>query len=110
MITIDISHLEPKYQPKYAILFDRTVEQIVEYADANPEVFIFPIAAKSAYTARAYSALMKPPLVDKYGDWIVMPIYVDLLPVGSTIQQIIGTGMGRFYEDAECILNELELP
>ena len=92
IITVDISHLAPEYQPEYAILYDRTVEYIVEYADANPEVFIFPVATKSADASYTYSTLLEHPLVDKYGDWIVVPIYVDRLPVGFTVQQIIEAG------------------
>lgn len=109
IVRVDASRLEIRYSPKYAILCDRDLDQVVAYAAANPEVFIFPFATKGIAETADLSSLMDPPLVDQYGDWIVEPIYIgNLRPISAAIELIVRHAFEHFYDDAICILNEWE--
>jgi len=108
IVTVNVS-LAPRYKQKYAVLCDRTLEQIVAYAATNPGVFIFPFGTKQVLDVPDMRALMKPPLVDLYGDWIVKPMYIgNCRPIGDAIDRIIRASFGQFFADSECILMEWE--
>lgn len=105
IVTVDVSkHLVFHSTIKYAILCDRTLEQIVAYAKANSNVYVFPFDTKRVEDVSDKSALMKRPLVDLYGDWIVQPMYIgNLRPIGDAIDVVIHAGFGQFFDDAECL-------
>jgi hypothetical protein len=81
-ISLDLSPLLPPYVCEYAILCDRPLEFINEFAAAHPKCFVFPFLTLSVDEIHDYNGLV--------GDHIVQPYYVgNLHPVGHAIRQIM---------------------
>jgi hypothetical protein len=74
LVTVDVQgKLFSSYVIKYHIMRDPTVDEIREYAEANPKVFIFPFATKTVEEVFDYSDLGNGSEVFSH---VVQPFYI----------------------------------
>jgi hypothetical protein len=62
-----------KHTAKYAVLKDKSVEEIRNFAIGHPGVFVFPFATKAVEECADYTALGS---VEAIYDHLVMPMYI----------------------------------
>jgi hypothetical protein len=96
----------PLYRHRYAILRDKTAEEVLDFAKRHKKVFVFVFATKSIDECPDYSALdpvQHPDLYCSSDDLshIVQPHYVgNFVEPENAIQEIVRFSLAEDFENA----------
>ena len=105
LVEIKVEDLPP-YVFKYAILCDRSIQQINKYAADNPSIFVFPFytCAPSEIDKAVENWLTFPASGEAYMR-VLQPAYVgNFKPTVLAINQIVDFNIGEGRR--ECVLDE----
>jgi hypothetical protein len=93
-------HLDaPSYQPRYAILRNKSAAEVEDFARTHPRVFVFAFATLSIEDCPDYSSLAPPDepdiMMPEHRHYIVQPMYLGNFDepekaIRSVIEQVFG--------------------
>jgi hypothetical protein len=97
VVDVDVAALVPRppYRPKYAVLRDRPLWEVKDFARANPGVFVFPFYEHSIpdFSHQFYGRDM---------DHVVQPMYVgNVWPVDQAIEALVKYSLGCGLEECD---------
>lgn len=95
------------YITRFAVLCDRTKDELEHFAADHPGVFVFPFCTKSVEDVPDYNGLACRDAFASYLDssHIVQPFYVGNIRPKAFISQIIAIWL-KGCEPTECVLDE----
>jgi hypothetical protein len=93
------------YRPEYAILKDKSAEEVIQFAKRHRKVFVFVFATKSVDECPDYSLLAPPDdpdlVFDPDLDHVVQPQYIGhFVDPEDAIQQIVKASLAEDFENA----------
>lgn len=110
IITVDIGDMilsGSTYRPKYAVLMNRTRQQIVAFARAHPKVFVFPFVSLPPESCPDYRWLRRKDCAIR--DHIVQPMDVgNLKPMDEAIRQIIVASLRMALSECDEVKDDID--
>jgi hypothetical protein len=95
----------PPYRPKYAILLNKTRQEIVAFARTHPKCFVFPFVTGPESECPDYRWLRRKG--DPIRQRILMPAYIGHLhPAEKAIEQIVSNALQAPLSECDEVRDE----